>query len=401
MRILYLSPNFPVPTNTGAKTRIYNILSRLAKKNEIVFACVTQDYVSPDQKQKIQSYCIDTQIVKLPSRNIIKKGKLIFHTDPYHARYFYSNIFKNRLSILFEKYNFELIYCHFLYMAQYLDHRLSGEYSMVIDQHNSDTLMWRRMSTNSSDILFKIFAWQNMIKTRVYERKNYSKFDLCLSVSREDARMTRNIAKSKPLVVVAPNGVDVKKFRPDPYCKKLKNSVLFFGTLNAQMNVDAIKYYVEDILPIVKTQIPEVKTILVGKDPVGELRRLSKIEGVELIGEVTDIREYINIAELVIAPIRFGAGTKLKVLESMAMEKAVVATQLSCQGIDTIDGDNIVVADSPEKFAQKVVYLLRNKSLRNRIGKNARQTIQNKYSWDYIVTKIEREIKKIIGESRQ
>jgi glycosyltransferase involved in cell wall biosynthesis len=180
---------------------------------------------------------------------------------------------------------------------------------------------------------------------------------------------------------VIPTGVDVDYFQP-MLVEELANSLVFTGSMDWLPNEDAILYFVDAILPLIKQQLPAVSLEVVGRSPSRKLQALAETEkSVRLTGWVEDIRPFVARGAACIVPLRIGGGTRLKIFEAMAMKKAVISTSVGAEGLPVSSGENILLADTPNDFADSVVSLLRDPSRRQRLGTAARTLVQENYSW--------------------
>ena len=191
-----------------------------------------------------------------------------------------------------------------------------------------------------------------------------------------------------------PNGVKEELFARK-FEGKEENWLVFLGKMNYAPNVDAVVYFAEKIFPLVKRKA-DVKFLIVGTSPAKEVLDLRRIEGVEVTGFVEDPYEYLEKAKVVVVPLRFSAGIQNKVLEAMALRKAVVTTSKAARGIEGEDGKHFVVADTEEEMAEKILELLADDSKRREIGQNARELVEKKYRWDIVGQKLLKEIEEVL-----
>ncbi|MCL5961626.1 MAG: glycosyltransferase [Chloroflexi bacterium] len=361
---------------------------------------MTREEVSQDHLDHLNALTKGVYLVKAPRLSLFDRICFVLHSQPYHVRMFRSAALRSTIQSLLQAEKFDAIYCNCLYTAQYLDRSDNAVTLAVVDQQNADYIMWRIMADNDSRLIVRLIAKLNYFKTRRFETAQYQKFDLCFSVSQEDATATALIAPSKLRIVVAPNGADLDYFAPAVGEPTVENELLFFGTLNARMNVDASVYFAHEVFPKVRAAVPNAGFTIVGRDPAREVQDLARLPGVTVVGEVSDIRPYLNRAAVVVAPVRLGAGTKLKVIESMAMGKTVVATAHACTGLIVNEGDDVVIAYSPIDFAEKLIWLLHDKDAATRISQKARYSVEQNYGWDHIVDNIVDELHEAIRRRR-
>jgi glycosyltransferase involved in cell wall biosynthesis len=164
-------------------------------------------------------------------------------------------------------------------------------------------------------------------------------------------------------------------------------------------NEDAMKHFCQDILPLIRVQEPDVTLSIVGRAPTPAVQRLAEIAGVEVTGRVDDVRDYIGQAAVYIVPIRIGGGTRLKIFEAMGMAKAVVSTTIGAEGLPVSDGTDVVIADSPEGFAESVVSLLRNPARRVQLERAARDLVVARYDWSAVAGQLEAALVKAAGKA--
>jgi glycosyltransferase involved in cell wall biosynthesis len=235
---------------------------------------------------------------------------------------------------------------------------------------------------------YSFVQWQRL---RRYEAQVCRRADRVLAVSDVDAQMLRELVPGLDVTVV-PNGVDTRTYQPehpDPNLRISKNSLVFTGTMDFRPNVDAVLWFAQKVLPRVQADIPDVHLFVVGQRPHRRLEGLRSDPAITLTGWVEDTRPYIASSSVYVAPLRIGGGTRLKLLEAMAMSKPVVATRLGAEGYPVTDGRELLLADTPTDFAVSVVTLLRAPERRTELGRVARAFVEQQYDWRAIVPRVE------------
>ena len=188
-------------------------------------------------------------------------------------------------------------------------------------------------------------------------------------------------------VVTIENGVDIEYFQPKETVEN--GSLVFVGSMDWMPNDDGMHYFIDEIFPLLVARGLNPQVFIVGRTPSSALRKKAdKIKVVTISGTVDDVRPYIEKCSVYIVPLRFGGGTRLKILEAFAMKKAVVSTSLGCEGIECSNGEHLIIADSPESFADSVELLLGDADKRRLLAENAYHLIAEKYSWSVIADKI-------------
>jgi glycosyltransferase involved in cell wall biosynthesis len=188
-------------------------------------------------------------------------------------------------------------------------------------------------------------------------------------------------------VDVIPNGVDTEKYQPLPPPENVSPSLMFVGSMDYPPCVDAVLYFCSDILPLIRQAINPLELWIVGRDPHPEVLKLNG-SGVHVTGRVEDVVPYYQQSTVCVIPLRAGGGTRLKILEAMALGRPVVSTTIGCEGLDVVDGEHLLIADTPEQFAEKTVRLLDDRHLSQYICANARKLVEARYGWDQIAERL-------------
>ena len=219
------------------------------------------------------------------------------------------------------------------------------------------------------------------------ERLYAQRADHVLTVSESDRDFFSRLVDPKKVSVV-PTGVDVDYFRPST--GEEQGGLVFTGAMDWMPNEDGVFYFVREILPNIRRDVPEVTLSVVGREPSARLKALAEGEcGVRVTGRVEDIRPYVHEASVYVVPLRIGGGTRLKIFEAMAMGKAVVSTSIGAEGLPVRHGTNIILADDPKAFAREVVMLLRDPIARAALGRAARELVAQKHSWRAVTAEFE------------
>ena len=218
-----------------------------------------------------------------------------------------------------------------------------------------------------------------------WEPRYAERFDRCTTVSEIDRQL---LLKANPRlrVDVIPNGVDIQKYQPLP-AENASPTLLFIGNMGYPPCVDAVLYFCREIFPLIRRKIGAAELWIVGRDPRPEVLQLNG-DGVHVTGRVDDVIPYYRQSAVCVVPLRAGGGTRLKILEAMALGRPVVSTTIGCEGLDVVDGEHLLIADTPEQFAEKTVRLLTDRQLYQHIAANGRQLVEDRYDWDKIAGRL-------------
>jgi len=259
---------------------------------------------------------------------------------------------------------------------------------VLFDLHDIEYRKLGRRLRNAPFYRLKPLEFADYLKLRSLERR-LRKLPIELAVC-SDADRTALGADSR--IWVVPNGVDLPSRDPHYPLPGNVPLILFTGTMNYPPNVDAARFFVRSIFPRIHRAVPGARFMIVGRDPLPVVQRLHDGEKIVVTGAVPDVASYFSGATVVVAPIRFGGGTRIKILEAMAQRKAVVSTTIGAEGIEGQSGKHFILADAPAAFADACLSLLRNSDLRERLGNEAYCLVRDQYQW----SQIERQVQRIV-----
>ena len=405
MRILWLNAGLLLPLDKGGKLRTWHLMRHLAERHDITYLSFADPATTPADREGMRQVSNRLQII--PRRDPAK-GSLDFYKDaasrifdplPYAAGKYRSAEYRAKVDELLATGRFDLIVCDFLVPAVNMPERLPCP--AVLFTHNVEAEIWRRhyeRQTNPvSRFLFKQ-QWERMLR---FEGETMSRFDLVLAVSDTDRDTLQRLypAQLKAPVFTVATGVDTSFFAPRTESAVKPQHLVFTGSMDWIPNEDAMKHFCQDILPLVRAQEPEVTLSIVGRAPTPAVQRLADNAGVQVTGRVDDVRDYIGEAAVYIVPIRIGGGTRLKIFEAMGMGKAVVSTTIGAEGLPVTDGSDVIIADTPERFAESIVSLMRNPARRVQLERAARDLVVAHYDWSAVAGQLEEALVRAAGKA--
>jgi glycosyltransferase involved in cell wall biosynthesis len=253
--------------------------------------------------------------------------------------------------------------------------------------HSVESELLRLEADHASNPLARKYIKHQADLVENIERSMCPRVSLNVMTSEIDAVRLRALAPAARTTVI-PNGVDIDFFQPVYTDEIVPGRVAFLGPTYMYPNRDAVDFFLADAWPIIRREYPESTLHLIGKNPIDDRARFESSPGVTCNGHVPDIRPHLAQAAVSIVPIRVGGGTRLKILDSWSMGKAVVSTSVGCEGLHTVDGDNILIRDDPAEFASAVLQVLRDRDLRNRLGHEGRRTVEEHYAWRVVGQKL-------------
>ena len=389
-RLLFLCQTLPYPLDGGVWIRSYHVMRLLSRAFDVTALCFERSGASGARGE----YDVASSVAELSRFAEVEAFELAQNTSRpryvwnhlrsllsrrVYTRFMYeSDAFRERLALALEQSGADLVHADSLDLSAYLP--TFAHLPTVCVHHNIESELLRRRSRFDGGPLRSRYYELQADWMRREEETWTPRVSLNVMVSETDRDTLREIAPTARTTVV-PNGVDVEEFTPEP---GLEQGVVYVGGTNWFPNLDALDFFCEDVLPRLEGVEGAHPVRWVGSATPEEQARYRERFGVELTGYVDDVRPFMRDAMCHVVPLRVGGGTRLKILNSWAMGKPVVSTSIGCEGLDAVDGENILVRDDPVEFAEAVRRLADDPDLRRRLGENARRTAVETYSWDVV-----------------
>jgi len=389
LSILYVSQLPASPPRIGAQARMHGLMTQLARRHDLTaVVLVDEEFDVEECRRAMQSYCREVVLVPNPLGREGRTRRLLQLRSLVSARTFERlrvtlPAFQQALDRVLRAQRFDIVNLEFTFLGEYnLRQAPPGERSppVVVDSHNIDYDLARQYARTAASLGRRLYYAVNWRKLRNEELGTYRRADGVYLCSAADER---RLHEENPggLTAVIPNAADVDFYQPrstDPTPDG--RTVVFFGLLSYAPNVDSVIHFVRDIWPRIAQAHPQARFKIIGGQAPVALQELAGPR-IELTGFVPDLRPHLASATAVVVPLRFGGGTRLKIVEAMAMGKAIVSTSLGAEGIEAVPGRDILIADEPSAFADSASRLLADRSLAERIGQSARQVSVERYSW--------------------
>jgi len=392
-RILLAAFRLPFPLTSGDKIRFYHIGKLLSKRYQVDLLTINEGRVKneyPKEVKDVFSNIINFSFSRIKFLNNVLMG--ILSKDPLQVNYFYFGEVQHWFEDHYKEY--DLVFCFHVRMAKYF--REITNKPKVIDFIDATSINYTEAEKRAKGLWKIIYPIENH-RLLSYELKTLEEFDKSFISSPFDkAYLEKNIGHTNDDLVVIPNGVKEELFHRDNRFGGGKEEwLVFLGRMNYAPNEDAAIFFAKRVFPLIRKKA-NVKFLDVGTTPTKEVLQLRKLDGVEVTGFVEDSYEYLERAKVIVAPLRFSAGSQYKILESMALGKVVVTTSKGARGIEGKDGKHFIIADRENEMAAKVLDLLAEEHRRRYIGENAKQLIKEKYSWSVVGEKLFKEIEELL-----
>jgi glycosyltransferase involved in cell wall biosynthesis len=384
LRILSLSPYLP-SRRSGAPVRLLGLLRRLAESHAVSllsFVPASQD--NAPALDAVREYCEEVAVVPNDriglsgaARRALQLGALLSGRS-YDRLVLERAVFQAALDRMTARSRYDVIQAETCFMTGY---KFPRDTLVVLDEHNIEYELLYRGYRTEPFIGRKVFNAVEYLKVRRAETAAWRRAQACLVTSQREEDVVRSVAPLT-LTAVIPNGVDIHYFAPDAQNAD-PDRIVFTGLLTYRPNIDAVRFFTREVLPLVLRERPSLKLTVVGYGP-RELLGSIVSPNVEATGWVPDVRPYLRAAGAVVVPVRMGSGTRLKVLDALAAGKAVVTTSLGCEGIDVKDREHLLIADHPQLFADHVLEVLRDKNLSSKLARRGRELVSARYSWSVV-----------------
>lgn len=385
MRILWLKTELLHPVDKGGKIRTYNMLKELKREHHVTYLTLDDGSASAADRENASEYCHELICIPHARREKFTPGfyvELFFNlmsSHPYAIKKYESRAMRREIVERARQGAFDLLVCDFLAPAANVPAELTTP--AVLFQHNVEAMIWKRHYEVQTNPVKKAYLYGQWQKMRRFEREMCRRFDSVIAVSAEDREQMKHEYGAEAVFDV-PTGVDTEFFQPSGRVKPAPHSLVFTGSMDWLPNDDAIRYFTREIMPLIKSKVPDLTLTVVGRNPAPALLDLSKEDpSLIMTGRVDDVRPYIESAAVYIVPLRIGGGTRLKIYEAMAMEKALVSTTIGAEGLPLTNGVELLLADEPATFADAVVRVLNDQDYANDLGQRAAAVVRENFGW--------------------
>ena len=395
-KILWLSHLVPYPPKGGVLQRSYNLIREVSRYNKLTLLAFNQanlvgtEELLNEAKSHFSQFCHVEGIVPISSDEsrlnqlvLILKG--LIPTKTYTVCWLESKSFQMKLDALLDREKFDVIHIDTISLIPFVKKYKNVKF--VLNHHNIESLMLLRRAENESNWLKKFYFWQEGKKLMHLEREVCNTLALNVTCSHLDTNRLKLIAPGINAIDIA-NGVDLEYFRPIE-CEKIEKSLVFAGGLSWYPNLDAMKFFLSKVWPRLIQEVPDISFTVIGRNPPEWMLALqAEYPTLKVTGFVDDVRPYLSRAHIYICPIRDGGGTKLKVLDALAMGVPLIADPIACEGIDVIKGESVIYATTPDDYISAIKKLINDSALCTSLAEKGVALVRENYSFESLGKKL-------------
>lgn len=394
-RVLFVTARLPHLLDTGAKIRTWHILSGYANRCDVdMLHCCDSDVAEKWQieAQAIGVLSVDGVENQAMNRSVtlVQIATAMIKGLPLSSvKYIRKDLSKRFMDLASKGY--DIVHVDTIHLAGELAalKQLPAPPLTVINAHNVECQIAGRMRDLESSLLRRMALTMHAYNMDRFEKRVFALADIVLAVSEEDRGRIDTMAGVSGKAILVENGVDENYYTPNTDQDVDPNSLVFVGSMDWLPNVDGVKWFVSEILPLIRQQRPQAHLRIVGRRPHVDVAALhSPKHGVVVTGTVDDVRPYVRTASVVVVPLRFGGGTRLKILEAFAMKKAVVSTSLGAEGIQCLNGKHLCIENETQSFANACLKLMVDDAVRQDFGEKGHALALSQYSWDAITARM-------------
>ncbi len=397
MNILFISRWYPYPPDNGSKIRVFNLLKQLSRGHDITLLSFAQGPISRERLTEMEYYCRSVRTVpyKEFSPTRLKALLGLFSTRP---RSFVDTFSRDMQAVVKDQNANNLFDVVVASEMDSVPYALLTNHTPRVFEDIELSAIYEQFASQRS-FVSKARYGLTWCKLSWFIARMLPKFEGCTVVSEKDRELVMRIKPGHEVLAVVPNGIDLEA-NTGEFGAPRPDTLIYSGALTYSANFDAMEFFLRDIFPLVKAQHPNVSLRITGDYDGVPVERLPLGNGAELTGYLDDIRPAVAQSWGCVVPLRVGAGTRVKILEAMALGTPVISTSKGAEGLEVIHEQNILIADNPDDFAQAVLRLLNDEKLRAKLSANGRQLVKERYSWDICVRQLEQLLYQVVERTR-
>ncbi len=382
LKILQITNRLPYPLNDGGNIATYYLtkfLKDAGHQTHLLSLNTKKHYHSPQPLEEVAQVAtvdIDTTV------SVWGAFKGLFGRYPYNISRFQSQAFEAKLIDLLQIHNFDIVQTEGIYMGIYLDDiRKHSKAKVVLRAHNLEHQIWRRLADNNTNPLKKIYLGHLAKGIEKFEQEYAQQYDGIVAITEVDSAYFTKVAPNTPTISI-PAGIDFEVFQSKMQ-EPLPNTLCFLGSLEWQPNTQGLRWFLDEVWPMVYQANPNLSFHIAGKNPPEEWQNLRE-EGVVMHGMVPDAQAFLAKYELMVVPLLSGSGMRLKLIEAMAMQKCIVSTSVGAEGIPCTNKELLIVDDA-QKMSETILNLCANAGQKTAMKKNAYNFVKRHYDWNSLI----------------
>lgn len=394
MRTLFVANTLPFPLDAGTRLRTYHLLKGVARVSKVTLVSPIRDGEESAATEALSFLC--EKMIFFPSESFADQRaasrwlpRRIFNVLKFHGHPTEPALFRWSKSVEAERLlarlsleDYDLIWARHAIAMSWLPEKLETRVIVDLDDVQHRKLAHRIRQAPWSGILpLTVFEYWKLRRLELHLDRFPYEFVVC---SEQD----RRVLGGGPRLWVVPNGTDVPERVPPPRRRVVEPVFVFVGAMYSDANSDAACYFRKRIFPLIQREVPEARFLIVGREPKPALLKLHDGNSVIVTGEVQSVAPYLDQAAVSVVPIRFGGGTRIKILESLAHCLPVVSTTVGAEGLEFRAGEHLVLADSPAEFAGACVRLWRDEPYRHQLARRGFELVRNRYDWAQIECRV-------------
>ena len=384
MKIVVILSRVPYPLEKGDKLRDYRQLKVLHQNHEIILCCLSDSAVHPNAEKALKEISSAFHIFPLKRWRIAINLFLgLFSRRPLQVHYFYQRKIHKSIQQVIERENPDHIYCQLIRTAEYAKHEYN--YKKTLDYQDAFSKGVERREQKASWPLREIFIMERR-RLIAYENIIFEYFEAKTIISADDRRFIYHPERHD--IAIVTNGIDTDFFTPD-YKRSKAYDLVFTGNMSYPPNIETAEYIVNQILPELQRQNPNITLLLAGSTPHKRVLQLANSQGVDVSGWLDDIRDAYAKGRIFFAPMQIGTGLQNKLLEAMAMELPCVTSRLANKSLKAVNGKELLVGEQAEDYIAHILNVLSSEQEQKKLGNAGRIFVKEHFSWNQSVAKLE------------
>ena len=400
LNIAVLDEELPFPLTSGKRIRTFNLLSRLAKRHRVTILC----HRNPDHiealaaEEAFRTHNIETIVVEraVPSKSgpgfYARLAGNLLSPLPYSVATHTSPALAHAVRQFADTNAVDVWHCEWTPYAQVLRTALGDELNdtpWTVMAHNVESLIWKRYLEAESNPVRRWYVRKQWQKFQRFEQWAYSAASRAIAVSPDDAKLMHDEFGATRTDVVE-NGVDVGYFQPQHDVDRDPSRLLFLGSLDWRPNLDGVTILLDEIFPKVRQQMPTATLSLVGRRPPEWLKeRAANTPGVRVFADVPDVRPFLATCGMLVVPLRIGGGSRLKILEALAMQTPVISTRVGAEGLTLTPNRDLIVTETPHEMPDRILEAISNPEEFQETAEHGRRRVLARYSWEPLTDKLD------------